>query len=49
MNMLMLSVDSSASPASVCLFEDGKILADYYLNNGLTHSQTLVAMTRIGA
>ena len=44
MNMLMLSVDSSASPASVCLFEDGKILADYYLNSGFTHSQTLMAM-----
>ena len=45
MNMLMLSVDSSATPASVCLTEDGKILADYYLNIGLTHSQTLMAMT----
>ncbi len=44
MNMLMLSVDSSATPASVCLLEDGKILADYYLNTGLTHSQTLMAM-----
>lgn len=43
--MLMLSVDSSAAPASVCLSEDGKLLADYYLNNGLTHSQTLMAMT----
>ncbi|MBQ9679976.1 MAG: tRNA (adenosine(37)-N6)-threonylcarbamoyltransferase complex dimerization subunit type 1 TsaB [Ruminococcus sp.] len=42
--MLMLSVDSSASPASVCLYEDGKILADYYLNSGFTHSQTLMAM-----
>ena len=43
--MLMLSVDSSASPASVCLYEDGRILADYYLNAGFTHSQTLMAMT----
>lgn len=43
--MLLLSVDSSASPASVCLYEDGKILADYYLNTGFTHSQTLMAMT----
>ena len=41
----MLSVDSSASPASVCLYEDGRILADYYLNAGFTHSQTLMAMT----
>ena len=42
--MLILSVDSSASPASVCLSEDGKIIADYYLNTGFTHSQTLMAM-----
>ena len=42
--MLMLSVDSSAAPASVCLLEDGKIVADYYLNTGFTHSQTLMAM-----
>lgn len=41
----MLSVDSSAAPASVCLLEDGKIVADYYLNTGFTHSQTLMAMT----
>lgn len=45
MLMLMLSVDSSASPASVCLSEDRKIIADYYLNTGFTHSQTLMAMT----
>ena len=43
--MLLLSVDSTASPASVCLYEDGKIIADYYLNTGFTHSQTLMAMT----
>ncbi len=45
MRMLMLSVDSSAAPASVCLCENGKIIADYYLNAGFTHSQTLMAMT----
>lgn len=43
MSMLILSVDSSASPASVCLYND-KVLAEYYINVGLTHSQTLVAM-----
>ena len=43
MTMLILSVDSSASPASVCLYDD-RILAEYYINVGLTHSQTLVAM-----
>ncbi len=41
--MLILSVDSSASPASVCLYDD-KVLAEYYINVGLTHSQTLTAM-----
>lgn len=42
--MLILSVDSSAAPASVCLYQDEKILADFYLNSGFTHSQTLMAM-----
>ena len=44
MNMLICSVDSSATPASVCLLEDDRIIAEYYLNTGLTHSQTLMAM-----
>lgn len=44
MNMLICSADSSATPASVCLFEDDKIIAEYYLNTGFTHSQTLMAM-----
>ena len=42
--MLICSVDSSATPASVCLFEDDKLVAEYYLNTGFTHSQTLMAM-----
>lgn len=42
--MLILSVDSSASAASVCLYDNGKVIADYYLNTGFTHSQTLMAM-----
>lgn len=42
--MLILSLDSTASPASVCLYEDGKILADYFIHTGLTHSQTLMCM-----
>ena len=41
--MLILSVDSSATPASVCLF-DRKIIADYFINTKLTHSETLVTM-----
>lgn len=43
MTMLILSVDSSATPASVCLY-DGRIIAEYYINTKLTHSQTLTAM-----
>ena len=42
--MLICSVDSSATPASVCLLEDDRIIAEYYLNTGFTHSQTLMAM-----
>ena len=42
--MLICSVDSSATPASVCLLEDDKIIAEYYLNTGFTHSQKLMAM-----
>ena len=45
MRMLMLSVDSSAAPASVCLTEDDKVVGEYYLHTGFTHSQTLMAMT----
>lgn len=44
MDMLICSIDSSATPASVCLLEDGKLVAEYYLNTGFTHSQTLMAM-----
>ena len=41
--MLICSVDSSATPASVCLYDD-RVLAEYYINTRLTHSQTLTAM-----
>jgi tRNA threonylcarbamoyladenosine biosynthesis protein TsaB len=42
--MLILSVDSSATPASVCLYRDGRVIAEYYIHTALTHSETLVAM-----
>ena len=41
--MKILSVDSTATPASVCLY-DGGIIADYYIRTALTHSRTLTAM-----
>ncbi len=42
--MKILSIDSSAVVASVALFEDGRLLAEYTLNNGNTHSETLLPM-----
>ena len=41
--MLILSVDSTATPASVCLY-DGGIIAEYFIRTKLTHSRTLSAM-----
>ena len=43
MNMLILSVESSAKSASVCLY-DKKIVAEYYINTEFTHSQTLTVL-----
>ena len=42
--MKILSVDSSAVIASVALAEDEKLLAEYSINNGNTHSETLLPM-----
>ena len=42
--MKILSVDSSAVIATAALCEDGKLLAEYTLNNKTTHSQTLLPM-----
>lgn len=42
--MKILSFDSSALVASVSLCEDEKLLAEYTLNNGNTHSETLLPM-----
>ncbi len=46
MSMKILSLDSSATSASVCLFdvEENKIIGDFFINTKLTHSQTLVPM-----
>ncbi|MCL2508961.1 MAG: tRNA (adenosine(37)-N6)-threonylcarbamoyltransferase complex dimerization subunit type 1 TsaB [Oscillospiraceae bacterium] len=44
--MKVLAVDSSAVTASAALAEDGKILAEFFQNNGLTHSQTLMPMVK---
>ena len=42
--MKILAVETSAGPASCAVWEDGKILAQSYINNSLTHSQTLMPM-----
>lgn len=42
--MKILSIDSSATVATVALTEDGRLLAEYTLNNGNTHSETLLPM-----
>ena len=42
--MKFLSVDSSSVTASVAITENGNILSEKFINNGLTHSQTLMPM-----
>ena len=42
--MLILSLESSAKAASVALVRDGRQIAMYSQNSGLTHSRTLLPM-----
>ena len=42
--MLILAMDSSATVASVALCLDGRLLGEFTLNNGNTHSETLLPM-----
>ena len=42
--MLILSLDSTATTASVALLRDGKVLSEYTVNAGNTHSVTLLPM-----
>ena len=42
--MKILSIDTSALVASVALCEDENVLAEYTINNGNTHSETLLPM-----
>lgn len=44
--MRILALDSSAKSASVAILEDEKILGEFYINVGLTHSQTLLPMIK---
>ena len=40
--MKILAIDSTAIVASVALCEDDKLIAIYTVNNGNTHSETLL-------
>lgn len=42
--MKILALDSAAQVATVALCEDGRLLAEYTVNNGNTHSETLLPM-----
>ena len=42
--MKILALDSTAKVASVALCEDDRLLGELTLNNGNTHSQTLLPM-----
>lgn len=42
--MTILAMDTSAKAASVCLADEEKIIGEFFINTGLTHSQTLMPM-----
>ncbi len=42
--MKILAIESSALAASVCVECDGKLVAEAFQNNGLTHSKTVMPM-----
>lgn len=42
--MTILSLDSTSVTASVALTENGQTIAEKFINNGLTHSQTLMPL-----
>ena len=44
--MRILAFETSAKAGSVALLQDGVLLAEFYQNTGLTHSQTLLNMAQ---
>ena len=42
--MKILAMDSSAVSASCAVLEDDRLIAEFFINAGLTHSQTLMPM-----
>lgn len=44
--MKILAVETSATSASCAVYEDGKLLAEFFTDVKLTHSQTVMPMTQ---
>ncbi|MBQ7874648.1 MAG: tRNA (adenosine(37)-N6)-threonylcarbamoyltransferase complex dimerization subunit type 1 TsaB [Oscillospiraceae bacterium] len=44
--MRILGFDTSAKAASVALSEDGKLISEFYLDSGFTHSETVLPMAK---
>lgn len=44
--MVILALDSTAPSASAAIVKDGKLLAEFFLNVGLTHSVTLLPLVK---
>jgi tRNA threonylcarbamoyladenosine biosynthesis protein TsaB len=42
--MTILSIDSTSKPISAAVLKNGEIAAEYFENNGLTHSETLMSI-----
>jgi len=41
----ILAIDTSGPSAGAAVLRDGEILSEIFLNNGLTHSQTIMPAT----
>lgn len=44
--MKILAVDSSSVAATACIWENGSLVGEYFLNTKLTHSQTIMEMVQ---
>ena len=44
--MRILGFDTSAKAASVALTEDGRLVSEFYLDSGFTHSETVLPMAK---
>ena len=44
--MRILAFDTSAKAASVALSQDGKLISEFYLDSGFTHSETVLPMAK---